>query len=229
MSNGKFCTQCGFQNTTDAIFCANCGNKLNQVQAEPAMSVPENSSQDPTPATSVPTMAVPPPLPSQPPNSNAGGQEAVPVPGQFTPVMQVNYPKAGLGSRLLAYIVDSFIGCLPMVPGFFFMMSHNTGVEIIGGIWIAITICWGIFYGFAKDGFGNGQSYGKKMNGLMVVNLTDNRPCTKGRSCLRILPYFIPYIGGIIEIIMVFANERGRRLGDMLASTQVIEVDQYRR
>lgn len=197
----QFCTKCGTENAIDASFCAKCGNKLVSVRP----SVEEANGGD-TEATT--------------PNSDPS------VSQYATVVRRMNYPKASLGSRFLAHIVDNLIVGLPLIPGALLMNGRST--EGLGVFLMIVAGIWSIFYGVCKDGFAGGQSYGKRLNGLMVVNLTTNKPCTKGKSFLRSLSFAIPYIGGIVELVMVFANDKGRRLGDMFAGSQVIEVSQYR-
>lgn len=204
----KFCTKCGAQNEPAAAFCSQCGQAMAAAMMPPAPGMPPQ-----------------PPAPNAPP-----GVPPVTYPVadslQYTMVREINYPKASNGSRFLAYLVDGLICSLPLLPGLgFFFVS---GMEPVGVIWMIITGCWGIYYSFCKDGFGTGQSYGKKMNGLMVVNLETNQPCSKGKSALRALSFCIPYLG-LVEIVMVLAHEKGRRLGDLFAKTQVIAVEQYKR
>ena len=194
----QFCPRCGSQNAGEAAFCIKCGNRL-------TVNQPLFADQ--------PAGAAPPPEVRQQPG--------------YTPVMIMNYPKAGVGSRFLAYIVDSLISGLPFIPGALLLSSRHT--DVLGGVLLFLAFCWGLYYGFCKDGMYGGQSYGKKLNGLMVVNLTTNQPCKKGGSILRALSWCIPYVGGIIEIVMILASDKGRRLGDRFAGTQVIEVSQYNR
>ena len=65
----------------------------------------------------------------------------------------------------------------------------------------------------------------------MVVCLKDNTPCTKGKSFLRglimVLLGIIPYVGWLIEPLIVLADDEGRRLGGRAADTQVIDVLDY--
>ena len=201
----QFCPKCGQQNTGEAIFCGKCGNSLAVNQQAAGVA---DSSQC---------------TPSAVPQSTPGQCSVQP---QYTTVMEMNYPKVGFGSRFLAYIVDSLICGLPLVPGL--VLLGIDGMEIIGGLLLFVTGCWGFYYSFCKDGLAGGQSYGKKMNGLMVVSLSTNQPCTKGKSALRALSWYIPYVGALIEIVMILVTDKGRRLGDKFAGTQVIEVSQYR-
>lgn len=198
----QFCPKCGQQNPGEAAFCVTCGHRL-AAAANTAADAEVTAAQ--TTQTQVPS-----PSPTQPP---------------YTAVMEMNYPKAGLGKRFLAYIADSLIGGLPLVPGFVLLGTRD--MEALGGVVLLFAGCWGFFYGFFKDGFAGGQSYGKRWNGLMVVSISTNQPCTKGKSALRALAFCIPYVGGIIELVMTLAADKGRRLGDRFAGTQVIEVSRY--
>jgi len=84
-----------------------------------------------------------------------------------------------------------------------------------------------LIYNSIKDGLGQGQSWGKKKLDLMVVNLDNNTPCDKKKSFFRNfisgLVFIIPFVGWLIESIMVLVTEDGRKLGDKAANTQVID------
>lgn len=83
-----------------------------------------------------------------------------------------------------------------------------------------------LIYTFIKDGLGNGQSWGKKAMGLRTIKVKDYSKCTKGASTLRalvsILVSMIPFVGWIIEPIMVLIASDGRRLADKAAGTMVV-------
>ena len=147
---------------------------------------------------------------------------------------EMRYPKAPPGPRLLAWIVDGFVGAAAFVGTAAIGVFNNW---LTGGgqlLWLAVvvSIIWAVYYSFAKDGRDGGQSIGKGMLDLMVVNVKTNQPCTKGESSLRALVMFalnlLPFIGFFIEPIMVLAAEDGRRLGDRAANTQVIRSSDYR-
>ena len=197
----QFCPQCGKAVAEGAAFCNHCGASIVPI-SQPAV------------APVAPTPAAPPRFDTSQP--------------QYVAVMEMNYPKASNGSRFIASVVDWFVSVVALLPGAILLGSGTLGSEV-GAVLMLIGGCWAVFYSFCKDGFGVGQSYGKKMNGLMVVSLANNQPCSKGKSALRALGFCIPYIGGMIEMIMVLATEKGRRLGDKFAGTQVIEVRQYQR
>ena len=146
------------------------------------------------------------------------------------------YPKVKFGTRVWAHIIDSFVPGVPMIG---FMILAGIGIAsgasilgVLGFIGVVCSLFWGFYYSFTKDGRTGGQSIGKKKCGLMVVNITTNKPCTKGESTLRALDLIflnmIPIVGWLVEPIVVLSSEDGRRLGDKFADTQVINVSEYR-
>jgi uncharacterized RDD family membrane protein YckC len=145
------------------------------------------------------------------------------------------YPKAPLGGRFLAALVDGLV----MIPAGLLWVAvvaaaaaGSTMLAVLLGLAASAASLWALFYAFTKDGRPGGQSIGKKMNGLMVVHLQSNQPCNLGQSALRYLVMFllnlVPYIGWLIEPIVLLSAAGGRRLGDSAAGTQVIEASLYR-
>jgi uncharacterized RDD family membrane protein YckC len=154
------------------------------------------------------------------------------------------YNKASLGKRFLAYLLDGLIIAILFLPSLFFLFdffkemylyeyyggySNYSGQSLIFGL---LLILLPLRYALIKDGIGEGQSYGKRAVDLMVININTNEPCTKMNSAGRNIIYSIicgiPYIGYLLEVIMVIANPDGRKLSDLAAGTQVIEVEEFR-
>lgn len=145
-----------------------------------------------------------------------------------------SYSKASLGDRFLASLLDGFIVAALSIPSLIFyfigianLTSYDPGSAFQFFVFAALLYILPLIYVFIKDGLGEGQSWGKKALGLMVVYLPDNTPCTIGQSCLRSLVTslfaIVPFVGWLIEPIMVLAADDGRRLADKAASTQVID------
>ena len=164
------------------------------------------------------------------------------------------YPRAPWGKRTLAFIIDSLIGGLTLpglsillllmipwfmgyqplpflegVPRYFFYIT-------LGGF--VISFIWFCLYSLLRDGLGRGQSWGKRICKLMVINTSTGQPCNFWGAILRKLPSAAIFIFGFplyylcglllfIEPIVAIVNEKGLRLGDMLAKTQVIEKVHY--
>jgi uncharacterized RDD family membrane protein YckC len=136
--------------------------------------------------------------------------------------------KADLGKRVVAVIIDWVIAwVLAMV------------IPFLGGL-------IGAAYMLLRDGldfnFMDRRSLGKKLMKLRAVTL-DGSPVDINVSVKRnwvfaigpvlmILPVvgwvlgsIVGFVIGIIEIVLVFSDEEGRRMGDKLANTKVIEVE----
>lgn len=147
-----------------------------------------------------------------------------------------NYGKVRFGRRFAARIIDVLFAGLPFFACAILiaLAAALAPGSMLAAIAIPVMVCafgWGMYYMFTKDGRDGGQSVGKKTLNLMVVNIGTNRPCSKGESCLRELDLMflqmIPIVGWVVEPIVMLASERGRRLGDRAANTQVIDASEY--
>lgn len=154
-------------------------------------------------------------------------------------LLQTKYPnsfsKAPNSLRFIAALVDSMISVLLCLPAaLFFTIGMETSKDYYDSSSAVSYFVLAIFlyfipltYSFIKDGF-NGQSIGKRMVNIAVINTDNGDRCKIGRSSLRglitILINFIPLVGGLIEPIMVLATVDGRRLADKCANTQVIKL-----
>lgn len=134
------------------------------------------------------------------------------------PVMSAPLAKAPVLRRAAAQIIDRLLP-LPFLAVIFLP-------------WLAVVIAYELFRDAA------GASVGKRLMGLQTViatGPTPGRPCNAGRSFLRNLggsavrilyaiPFLIP-VGltlDLIEALLAGFSPHGRRLGDLIAGTQVI-------
>jgi uncharacterized RDD family membrane protein YckC len=143
-----------------------------------------------------------------------------------------HYPKARLGARFVAYLIDTWIGIfMPVIASLIGFIGSHGRFSALNGLLLVSSIVWAIYYNFTKDAHDNGRSIGKRAMGLMVVNIKTNLPCSVGESSLRALMLgllnAVPMVGSLIEPIVVCAQQDGRRLGDMAAGTQVIDARLY--
>jgi uncharacterized RDD family membrane protein YckC len=145
------------------------------------------------------------------------------------------YPKAPLGARFLAAVLDNLVSSVPAVLlGLATAGAFGAGSSVLGAllaVLAAAAIAWAVWYSFTKDGRPGGASIGKKAMGLMVVHLPSNQPCTAGQSALRYLILFatnlVPYVGWLVEPVVLLAAAGGRRIGDQAAGTQVIRAADF--
>ncbi len=130
------------------------------------------------------------------------------------------YPKAQVLNRGIAKLIDLLI------------------VAAAGQIIVPVGFLGGLAYILISDGFAGGRSIGKRLIGLQTV-LPDRREAVGFReSIIRNLPFAvaqlafaIPYVGWLVagaiiafEAVLILGNEQGRRLGDEVAGTQVLDA-----
>src|SRR5690348_5083174 len=143
-----------------------------------------------------------------------------------------HYPKARIGARFLASIIDTVVGIMmPIFASGIGIITAHGKLNPVNVALLISSIVWAIYYSFTADGHDNGRSIGKRAMGLMVVNIKTNKPCTMGESSLRALMLGIlnaaPLVGSFIEPLVILIQRDGRRVGDMVAGTQVIDAKLY--
>jgi uncharacterized RDD family membrane protein YckC len=144
-----------------------------------------------------------------------------------------SYPPADLRRRALARALDLCIGLAPLL----LVREHARAGELLS---LGLILC-------ADALFGTGRSLGKRAAGLRVVALATRRPASIS-ACLRRNAIFaaalLPALGGtprplavtLVALAVLLAVEAtvalrpltrdfgARRLGDLLAGTQVIDA-----
>jgi uncharacterized RDD family membrane protein YckC len=123
---------------------------------------------------------------------------------------------ASRGSRLGAQLIDGFVILLAIGVAAVLMMIN----EALGGLAFVGALLFGVGYYLFADAMTDGQSFGKRALDMAVVHAETGEPCTFGQSFVR---NFLLYLLGPIDWIFIFGARR-QRLGDMLASTIVIEA-----
>ena len=132
------------------------------------------------------------------------------------------YPKAHVLNRFIAKLIDLFI------------------VVAAGEIAPPVGFLSGLTYILIADGFAGGKSIGKRLVGLQTVRVDGRGTVGFRESIIRNLPlggaqvaYAIPYIGWLaslaivaFESFLIIGNEQGRRLGDEVARTHVLDSGQ---
>lgn len=133
--------------------------------------------------------------------------------------IDIEQPIASVGERIAATIVDFFI-----LLGYFILFMlifsdlKSRSVWIIGSLPV-------LFYGLICELAMNGQTFGKKVFKIKVVNIDG--------SATTFLSYFLRWIIGIFEIFMfggsvalvaIILNGKGQRIGDMAANTTLIRL-----
>ena len=129
---------------------------------------------------------------------------------------------AGLGERILAYLIDGLIMLAYIILVSFIMGGLDTS---LGGEWMFIAVV-GLplfLYFLLWELLWNGKTPGKAALDLRVVKLDGTNPQLSNylvRWLLRIID--ITLTSGSLAVVTILLNGKGQRLGDMAAGTTVI-------
>jgi len=124
---------------------------------------------------------------------------------------------ASTGKRYLAQIVDQFIAIgLGLFVAYIF--------DLVGIKEIGIAMFWLIYIAYIlfNDGLPNGQSLGKKLLSIKVINKTNATPCKLSESFIRNITTVIPFLA-MIDAVMIFGKKK-QRMGDEMANTLVVNA-----
>lgn len=136
----------------------------------------------------------------------------------------VTYRLAGLGSRMLAHLIDVI-----MLVAIFVLITFVTatlGIVLQSSLLIGFLLV-GVFaipflYFILQEAFLNGQTIGKKITGCRV-RMADGTPITPTAAVGRNLMRPADLLPGtyLIGLIAVFTNAKSQRIGDLAANTIV--------
>jgi len=120
-------------------------------------------------------------------------------------------PLATFGERFAGHFLDSALTCGGVALGSYIGASLGVGP--------APALAMFAGYLLFSDGLGEGQSFGKKLVKIAVVDKTTGRPCGYGGSFVR----NIARMFGLIDWVFML-GERRQRLGDKAANTIVVRL-----
>ena len=151
---------------------------------------------------------------------------------------QFKYRKVLLKDRVLAYLIDT-----AWFWFFYFLISFGLGMAFLGRYAPTIAILIAYFMFLLRDGFNGGAGFGKGQRNSTVINVMDYRDCSYGQAFIRNIVsqmsafalaiqfgYAIPFnalffLVTAVDIWRIIKTEDGRRVGDMIAHTQVVYID----
>lgn len=139
----------------------------------------------------------------------------------------IGYDVAGLGSRMIAQLLDNLIAGLILVVasavvGAIFGSSDNQspGLAILAVAGVDV-FCY-IAYFTVCEMVSGGRSPGKAANQLRVLDISGAAP-RPGQLLVRNVARFVDVFLGI-GVVVMFISGHSRRVGDYLANTVVVRV-----
>jgi len=147
---------------------------------------------------------------------------------QTTQNVNIEFPIASVGERIVASIIDFLIMIGYFIAIFFLFMWLLDATE---GTDLYFPVAYGVifflpifFYHLLCETFLNGQSFGKKIMKMRVVKL-DGSQAGIGSFFLRwILAPIDYFLYGAVGIVTMIINGKGQRLGDLAAHTTVVKL-----
>lgn len=152
------------------------------------------------------------------------------------PAFVLQHPYAGLGPRFLAALIDLLVlvavTLLIALPfGFLFAAVALAGnypallINLLFGPLVAILIVVWILYFTYFEGT-EGETLGKKVLHLKVVDVATGQPPSLGRAFVRTLLRIVDWLPALYFLGFVVAalTDRRQRLGDLLAGTVVVKA-----
>ena len=153
---------------------------------------------------------------------------------ETTQHVQLNYTPAGLGERILAYVLDAIV--LGVYWFFLIMMgmlasdgsvesaSDPPGEEFVW-LFMLIILLPVMLYHLIMEIVWNGFTVGKWVVGIRVVKLDGTRPSIINYLIRWMIRLFeVTLTQGGLALITILINGKGQRLGDIAAKTCVIKV-----
>lgn len=157
--------------------------------------------------------------------------------------IDIEFEIAAFNKRLLAYLTDFFLLVLYMFSILYLLYGGFKVGEGSGGLVMILLVIPTLFYTTASEVLMNGQTIGKKIFNIKVVSLDGGEP-TLGQYLLRWFMRFYEWgfiiftlfwsngftgllwliIGGITSIIIIGVSPKSQRLGDIVASTVVVNT-----
>lgn len=152
---------------------------------------------------------------------------APPPPGGYSPPPSgPSGPRAGFGTRLVALIVDSII--LTVVIAILIGILYALGGEAGGFIGYLVGLLGAVVYFTYFEGGPSGQSPGKKMLGIRVIDFNTGGPIGYPRALGRIL--FRWFISGNVCLLgylwMLWDREK-QTWHDKVCTCVVVPTDAY--
>jgi uncharacterized RDD family membrane protein YckC len=133
--------------------------------------------------------------------------------GQFIPASRaLPHMPASVGDRLCARLLDIMTAC-GLAAVVLLLARWLDGPQMLALVaWLA--------YMLFCDGFHGGQSLGKKLVKIAVMQKDSGTPGKYWQSVGRNIPWLVL---GFVDWIFIFGQSR-RRLGDYLANTEVVKM-----
>jgi len=144
---------------------------------------------------------------------------------QTTQNVTIEYALAGLGNRILAYLIDSLLLGVYLIAAFWILFGVLLPDSEPSAVVVILLILPVFLYHLLCEALLNGQSLGKRQMNIKVVKLDGSSPGFSAyllRWLLR--PIDISLFSGGVAILSIAISQHDQRLGDLAAGTTVVKT-----
>jgi uncharacterized RDD family membrane protein YckC len=127
-------------------------------------------------------------------------------------------PRANFGQRLAAYLIDVIILAIPY--GIFFAIFDQVVAYLIG-------LVLGIAYFSYFEGSTSGQTVGKKVLGIRVIDFNTGGPIGFGRALIRYIARIVSSLPCLLGYFWMLWDREKQTWHDKLGSTVVVPESAY--
>ncbi|MGF7041472.1 RDD family protein [Mucilaginibacter lappiensis] len=141
--------------------------------------------------------------------------------------IDIDYEVAGLGERIVAYLIDIGLFVVILIAALITMgvIGRSSSSEVFIGVLLIIYAVLFVFYDLVCEIAMNGQSVGKRIMKIKVISLDGTRP-RFGQYLLRWLFRIVDFslTGNLCGLICIAVSDNAQRVGDMVAGTTLIKT-----
>lgn len=142
--------------------------------------------------------------------------------------IEIDYPIAGLGERVAAYLIDFALFFTIYMLAIFTFAAIGFQNNIDNLFFVVLVVIYGICYAFYDllcEIIFNGQSLGKKLMKIKVTSLDGAQP-SMGQYFIRWVFRIVDFTltANLLGFISVAISEKKQRIGDIVAGTTLIKT-----
>jgi uncharacterized RDD family membrane protein YckC len=151
-----------------------------------------------------------------------------PAPPQGSPPVSAggaSGPRAGFWARFAALFIDSIIiAILPIIVIAIAAGSHSSGLLVLGYLlWLGLYVAYFVYF----EGGPAGQTPGKRMLGIRIIDFNTAGPIGHGRAFLRLIGRFISGLFCDLGYFWMLWDKEKQCWHDKMANDVVVPVQYY--
>jgi uncharacterized RDD family membrane protein YckC len=165
---------------------------------------------------------VPPQVPPQEPPATTGAPPPAAQPG-WTPQGPTG-PRASFGRRLVAALVDAVV----VTVGFVVLFGIGAAISEALGFVLLVVVIVGVFaYYIYLEGGPTGQTVGKRLLDIRVVDQNTGGPIGYGRGAIRLIARYLSQLPCYLGYLWMLWDKEKQTWHDKLSSSVVVPEEFY--